>query len=78
MAKSRALVAAEQRIAALEARLSVAAETFRNQKQRIAQLEAQLATPGRAAPGCAAPGRAAIQHFGQRTVKRYPAQGAQS
>ena len=62
MAKSRALVAAEQRIAALEARLSVASETFRNQKLRIAQLEAQLATPG----------RAAVQHFGQRTVKRYP------
>lgn len=67
MAKSRALVAAEQRITALEARLSVAAETFRNQKLRIAQLEAQLASPG----------RAAIQHFGQRTVKRFPAtQGA--
>ena len=69
MAKSRALVAAEQRITALEARLSVAAETFRNQKLRIAQLEAQLASPG----------RAAVQHFGQRTVKRYPAtQGASS
>ena len=69
MAKSRALVAAEQRIAALEARLVVAAETFRNQKLRITQLEAQLASPG----------RAAVQHFGQRTVKRYPAtQGASS
>lgn len=69
MAKSHALAAAEQRIAALEARLVVAAETFRNQKLRIAQLEAQLASPG----------RAAVQHFGQRTVKRYLAtQGASS
>ena len=69
MAKSHALVAAEQRIAALEARLVVADKVYNNHRARIAELEAQLASPG----------RAAVQHFGQRTVKRFPAtQGAQA
>jgi len=68
MAKSRALVAAEQRITALEARLSVAAEVCNNQRTRIAVLEARLAAAG-----------PVVQHFGQRTVKRFPATtGAQA
>ena len=68
MAKSHALVAAEQRIAALEARLAVADEVCSNQRTRIAVLEARLAAAG-----------PVVQRFGQRTVKRFPAtQGAQS
>lgn len=62
MAKSRALVAAEQRITALEARLSVAAEICNNQRTRIAMLEAQLAASW-----------PSVQHSGQRTVKRFSA-----
>lgn len=54
MAKSKALIAAEQRIAALEARISVAAEVYRNQRARIAELEAALNTRS-AKPTCAAP-----------------------
>lgn len=54
MAKSKALIAAEQRIAALEARIAVATEVYRNQKVRIAELEAALNTRG-AKPTCAAP-----------------------
>lgn len=51
MAKSKALIAAEQRIAALEARIAVATEVYRNQKARIAELEAALNTRGaKAAP----------------------------
>lgn len=46
MAKSKALIAAEQRIAALEARIAVATEVYRNQKVRIAELEAALNTRG--------------------------------
>lgn len=68
MAKSHALAAAEQRIAALEARLVVADEVCNNQRTRIAVLEARLAAAG-----------PVVQRFGQRTVKRYPpTQGAQS
>ena len=48
MAKSRALIAAEAKVAALEARLALAAECYRNQKGRIAELEAQLAARGAA------------------------------
>lgn len=46
MAKSKALVAAEEKVAALEARLAIAAEVYRNQKARIAELESALATRG--------------------------------
>ena len=68
MAKSHALVAAEQRIAALEARLAVADEVCNNQRTRIAVLQAQLAAAG-----------PVVQRFGQRTVKRFPATtGAQA
>lgn len=51
MAKSKALTVAEQRIAALEARLSVAKDVYMDQKARIAELEAALNTRGvKAAP----------------------------
>ena len=51
MAKSKALIAAEQRIAALEARITVAKDVYLNQKARIAELEAALNTRGvKAAP----------------------------
>lgn len=51
MAKSKALVAAEARIAALEARIVVAKDVYLNQKARIAELEAALNTRGvKAAP----------------------------
>ena len=46
MAKSKALIAAEQRIAALEARITVAKDVYLNQKARIAELEAALNTRG--------------------------------
>ena len=46
MSKSKALIAAEAKIAALEARISVAAEVYRNQRARIAELEAALNTRG--------------------------------
>ncbi len=46
MTKSKALIAAEQRIAALEARVAVAKNVYRSQKARIAELEAALNTRG--------------------------------
>lgn len=46
MAKSKALIAAEAKIAALEARISVAKEVYLNQRARIAELEAALNTRG--------------------------------
>lgn len=46
MAKSKALVAAEAEIAALKARLVVAAEAYHNQRAQIAALEAGLNTRG--------------------------------
>ena len=46
MAKSKALLAAEQRIAALEAQLVVANEACANQRMRIAALEAAINTRG--------------------------------
>lgn len=55
MAKSKALIAAEAKIAALEARVAVAKTVYMSQKARIAELEAALNTRGvKAAP--AAPG----------------------
>ena len=51
MAKSKALIAAEQRIAALEARIAVAKNVYMSQKARITELEAALNTRGvKAAP----------------------------
>ena len=44
--KSQALIDAEAKIAALEARLSIARTVYRDQKSRIAELEAALATRG--------------------------------
>lgn len=46
MAKSKTLIAAEEKIAALEARLVVATEVYRNQRAHIAELEAQLNARG--------------------------------
>lgn len=46
MAKSKALVAAEAKIAALEARIAVAKTVYLNQKAHIAELEAALNTRG--------------------------------
>ena len=50
MAKSKTLIAAEERIAALEARIVVATQVYKNQQARIAELEAKLATRGVIAP----------------------------
>lgn len=51
MAKSKALIAAEAKIAALEARITVAKTVYMSQKARIAELEAALNTRGvKAAP----------------------------
>lgn len=46
MAKSKALIAAEAQIAALNARLDIARTVYVNQKARIAELEAALNTRG--------------------------------
>jgi len=46
MAKSKALIAAEAKIAALEARIAVAKDVYMSQKARIAELEAALNTRG--------------------------------
>ena len=46
MSKSKALIAAEAKIAALEARISVAKTVYMSQKTRIAELEAALNTRG--------------------------------
>ncbi len=46
MAKSKALVAAGAKIAALEARIAVAKTVYLNQKDHIAELEAALNTRG--------------------------------
>lgn len=53
MSKSKALIAAEAKIAALEARIAVAKTVCLNQKAHIAELEAALNTRGvkPAAPG---------------------------
>ena len=51
MTKSKALIAAEAKIAALEARIAVAKTVYMDQKARIAELEAALNTRGvKAAP----------------------------
>jgi hypothetical protein len=50
MAKSKALIAAEQRIAALEARIVVATQVFKDQRAHIRELEAKLNTRGCIAP----------------------------
>lgn len=73
MAKSKALIAAEAKIAALEARVAVATEVYRNQRARIAELEAALNTRGvKAAPAApvapahtAAPA-AVVSHYTDR------------
>ena len=46
MAKSKTLIAAEAKIAALEARIAVAKTVYLNQKAHIAELEAALNTRG--------------------------------
>lgn len=46
MARSKALLAADARIAALEARISVAAQVYHDQRHTIRELEAKLATRG--------------------------------
>lgn len=51
MAKSKALIAAEAKIAALEARIAVAKTVYMSQKARVAELEAVVNTRGvKAAP----------------------------
>lgn len=69
MAKSKALIAAEQRIAALEARISVAKTVYMSQKARIAELEAALNTRGvKAAPAApsAKPAAPIVSHYTDR------------
>lgn len=65
MAKSKALVAAEAKIAALEARIAVAKTVYMSQKARIAELEAALNTRGvkAAALDAAAP---IVSHYTDR------------
>ena len=63
MAKSKALIAAEAKIAALEARIAVAKDVYLNQKARIAKLEAALNTRG-VKP--AAPAAPVISHYTDR------------
>lgn len=46
MAKSKALIAAEAKIAALEARIAIATQVFKDQRATIRELEAKLATRG--------------------------------
>ena len=46
MSKSKALIAAEAKVAALEARIAVAKNVYMSQKARIAELEAALNTRG--------------------------------
>ena len=54
MPKSKALIAAEAKIAALEARITVAKTVYLNQRARITELEAALNTRGvKAALGAA-------------------------
>lgn len=62
MAKSKLLIAAEQRIAALEARLDVARQVYTTQRDELVMLRAQLSVRNE---------RSERQHFGQRTVKRW-------
>jgi hypothetical protein len=67
MAKSKALIAAEQRIAALEARIEVATQVYRNQRAHIAELEAKLNTRGVIATEYVAP----TQHVITPIVTRF-------
>ena len=62
MTKSKALIAAEAKIAALEARIAVAKTVYLNQKARIAKLEAALNTRG-VKPAAPAP---VISHYTDR------------
>ena len=76
MAKSKALTAAEARIAELEialaaaqARIQVAREVYRNQKAHIAELEAALNTRGVKPSVVAKPNRAitpVVTHYTDR------------
>ena len=63
MAKSKALIAAEAKIAALEARIAVAKTVYMSQKARIAELEAALNTRG-VKP--AAPAAPVVTHYTDR------------
>lgn len=66
MAKSKALIAAEAKIAALEARIAVAKDVYLNQRARIAELEAALNTRGvKAAPAApsAKPAAPVVTHY---------------
>jgi hypothetical protein len=63
----------EGKVTALEARLSVATEVWRNQRARIAELEALLATRGHIAntpAPAAAPAKAKAEHKVHRFTKR--------
>ena len=69
MAKSKALIAAEAKIAALEARIEVAKTVYMSQKARIAELEAALNTRGvKAAPAApsAEPAAPVVSHYTDR------------
>jgi hypothetical protein len=73
MAKSKLLIAAELRIASLEARIEVGHAVCAKQRAHIIELEAIVGLRAKRAETQ----RSAIQHFGQRTVKRYmPVAGA--
>ena len=69
MSKSKALIAAEAKIAALEARIAVAKDVYMSQKARITELEAALNTRGvKAAPAApsAKPAAPVISHYTDR------------
>lgn len=69
MSKSKVLIAAEQRIAALEARITVAKDVYLNQKARIAEIEAALNTRGvKAVPAApsAKPAAPIVSHYTDR------------
>ena len=68
MSKSKALIAAEAKIAALEARIAVAKDVYMSQKARIAELEAALNTRGvKAAPAApSAEPAPVISHYTDR------------
>jgi hypothetical protein len=62
MSKSKALIAAEAKIAALEARIAVAKTVYLDQKAHIAELEAALNTRG-VKPAAPAP---IVSHYTDR------------
>ena len=68
--KSQALISAELKIAALEARLVVAKDVYRSNKARIAELEAQLNARGATKVVAAQPKAQQVESVVTRFVRR--------